>query len=229
MSLEQAKIRTSTPGLARCASRRGLTFLEVVCAVGLLAIVTASVTTATNYIVATQIRQQRKLNATEVANRLMLIYLDDPNELKRMGAQIAYDGAKYRWEIREGYVEIQSAKQGGVQGTAASLDRFVNVKLTAWLSEESEGAMRPEPGVPFGTVSRLVDPIPLRNPDSLKHTVKDDSLRGNLIERFISGGRAGGRPPAGGAGGRPGTSGGSGASGGSGSKSGGKSGGGGGK
>lgn len=175
----------------RC--RRGLTFLEVVCAVGILALVVASVTAVVTFIVNSQQVQQRKLNATEVANRLMLIYLDDPNELKRLGPFVPYDKLKYRWQLREGDVGVRSVKAGGVQGSVNSLDRFTNVTLVAWLSEESGGSSEPQPGVPIGKVSRLVDPVPLRNPDSLKNAVKDDSLRAGLIGNFVNPGSRGNR------------------------------------
>jgi type II secretory pathway pseudopilin PulG len=188
---------SASNGHARRGQRRGLTFLEVVCAVGLLAVVVASVVSAVTFIVNSQHTQQRKLNATEVANRLMLIYLDDPNELKRMGPLVAYDKLKYRWQIREGNVGLRSIKSGGVQGSTNSLNRFTNVTLVTWLSEESGGAIEPEPGVPIGRVTRMVDPVPLRNPDSLRNAVQNDDGRTRLIESFIGGGarpRGTGRP-----------------------------------
>jgi len=173
-----------------------LTFLEVVCAVAILAMVTATVVGAMSFVVAMQQRQQKKLNAAEVANRLMLIYLDDPTELDRMGPLVPYGGAKYRWSKAEGGVTFRPAKTapapgqpgGGNNTTASGMERFVNVSISAWLSEESGGAFKPEPETPASTLARLVDPVPMRNPDSLNYTVSNDELRARMIAGFLRGG-----------------------------------------
>lgn len=193
--------------------------------------VTATVVGAMGFAVGMQQRQQKKLNAAEVANRLMLIFMDDPTELDKMGPLVAYDGAKYRWTKQEGGVTVHSIKPPPAAGAPGSgnsaggsnqtLDRLINVTISTWLSEESGGSVAPEPLTPAATLVRVVDPLPLRNPDSLSNMVTDENLRKILLEKFL--GRGGTRTTTTGAGTAGGTVGSAPKSGNSSSKSGGNS------
>ena len=70
--------------------RAGITFLEVVVGVALLGIVTAAMLGTINFATGIQLRQARMLACSEVANRLVLEYLDDPTKLPDPGKTVEY-------------------------------------------------------------------------------------------------------------------------------------------
>jgi type II secretory pathway pseudopilin PulG len=171
-------------------ARRGLTFLEVVLASVLLGMLAATAVSAMSYVIGTQERAQRKLQALEVASRLMMIYLDDPSELKALEGQLVpYAGLKYRWSMEKTEVTPIPARlpEGANANTFQALARMDNVRIRAWLSEESGGAREPEAGVQVGTIVRLVDPAPLRNPDSLQNAATN--RQAELIQSLTGRGR----------------------------------------
>lgn len=190
-------------------ARRGLTFLEVVLASMLLGMLAATAVSAMSFVVGTQQRAQQKLQALEVANRLMMIYMDDPGELKGLDGQLVpYAGLKFRWNMEKSEVTPIPAKlpDGASANAFQSLSRMDNVRIRAWLSEESGGAREPEAGMQVGTIVRLVDPAPLRNPDSLQNAATN--RQAELIQSLTGRGRAtvqiGGNRGASGRGGSPG-------------------------
>lgn len=182
-------------------ARRGLTFLEVVLASVLLGMLAATAVSAMSYVIGTQERAHRKLQALEVANRMMMIYLDDPSELKGLEGQlIPYAGLKFRFNMEKTEVTPIPAKlpDGASANTFQTLARMDNVRIRAWLSEESGGAREPETGMQVGTIVRLVDPAPLRNPDSLQNAATNHQAE--LIQALTGRGRGtvqiGGNGPA---------------------------------
>lgn len=166
----------------------GLTFLEVMCAAAILAGVAAAVLSALSYVFAANERDLKRLAAAEVANRLMLIRLDSEEEFKRLAPLVSYGNDKYRYSMNQTSVGILPAKPDPASTRGSSLDRFLNVSLSVWLSEESGGSVEPTPGVPSAMLVRVVDPIPLRNPNSLVNTFKSDEERANAIRYFTGGG-----------------------------------------
>ncbi len=203
--------------------RRGLTLLETVLAVALLSMVALSVFGAINYCVGAHERGRQRLACAELANRLMLIYMDDDDELRQMPRALEYAGERFAWSVREAFVDIRPAKEDQARA-AQSLDRFKNVTIEVWLGEESGGESRPTGSAPAARLVRMLDPVPLRNVDSLSGRLSDEAKKRAFIDLLTNGRRSGARrpagsspgsgvgPPASGAGG----AGGSGASGGSG-------------
>lgn len=156
--------------------RRGLTFLETMLASALLAIVAGLVLSTISFISNAQIRDRHRAACAELGNRLMLIYMDDDEELRRMANVIDYAGARYRWSIEEMPVRVELAREDRESRRNSNIDRFNNVRVFVWLSEESGGGDRPGPGVPSADIVRLVDPIPLRNPDTLTNLAMNRRL-----------------------------------------------------
>ncbi len=166
--------------------RRGFTFLETIVSAVLLAGVALAVFVTLNSIVLQQTQQRQRLTASEIANRLVIIYLDDANELARMASDPFVENERefYRWsyeatpvDFHAGFVPTDSdnariARRGQV------LERFTNLSVTVWLSERSGGAASPGLGVPTAHLVRLNNPIPLRNPDSLQKA----ATTGRIIE-----------------------------------------------
>lgn len=193
---------------------RGITFLEVVLAVALLGLTTLSVVLATNYISAASIRNAHRLNASEIANRLMLQYFDDPNSLPSEAESVEYgrEGVsyRYRWALGEESLSVelptpiapsteedrreqQLARLG--RSTTDRFGRFRVVRVRVWLSEETGGSFTPETGVPQATLSRMYDPadIPNWNPDKLRRQIDSAGLKGVLDQ--MSGARGGALRP----------------------------------
>lgn len=180
--------------------RRGLTFVEVVCAVAIVGVIAAAAMAAVGSIVSAQERQLRRLGAAELANRLILQYMDDQDALPPRGMPLSYAGASFRWELKETKVRIEPARPEvaaeRARFTPLTLDRLTNVAVTVWLAEDSGGSAAPVAGVPAFQITRIFDPIPLihRNPDSLRHRLEDPIAYQRMLQQFIGGGGGGGGP-----------------------------------
>lgn len=188
------------------ATRRGMTFLEVTLATALLALVTASVFTAINFAVGSQSRHEQLLGAAEVASRVVVMYLDDPDAtLAQQNRPMDYGPLRYRWSANWSPITLEAdaeaAAQSGI-GSGPSLSQLQELTVHVWLSEESGGARDPVQGVPQVSIKRMLDMNPtFRNPDSLEGALES----GTLFERITGQGRGG----PGGAGGDEGGPGGS--------------------
>ncbi len=186
-------------------SRRGLTLLEVILAVVLLAVVASAALSISSAIIGFQIREQRTLAAAELANRLLLQFLDDENSLPSPSAPLEYGAERYRWTMSKDTVTTREARPDTASTTQSNstlkLDRIVHVRVKVWLSEESGGDMSPDQGQPQVTLSRLIDPLAVvsRNPDSASKLLSDEQRRRQFMEQVT------GAPSGGGGGSRPGT------------------------
>src|SRR3954466_15616751 len=104
-------LHAGNPGVrGRRGARAGMTFIEVVCASAILGIVAAAVFSAFSFVSLTQVRETRHLACMEVANRLLLSYLDNPAGLSE-GARVVEYGppeatAKFRYELSEQPVKL---------------------------------------------------------------------------------------------------------------------------
>jgi type II secretory pathway pseudopilin PulG len=172
--------------------RRGMTFLEVTLATAMLALVTASVFSAINFAIGSQARHEQLLGAAEVASRVVVMYLDDPDAtLAQQDRPMDYGPLRYRWSARSETITMKAdadaAAQSGVGG-GPSLSRLEELTVQVWLSEESGGTRDPAPGVPQVSLKRMLDMNPtFRNPDSLEGAMES----GSLLERILGAGGAG--------------------------------------
>ncbi len=180
---------------------RGMSLMETTCAVAFLGIVLAFVMTTMSMVMGEQTRLRQKLAAAELANRLIISYLDDETSLPEAGRPIEYIGERFRWRMRETPARLIHAntERADTLQTQSSLmvDRLQLVSFDVWLSEESGGATSIEPGVPNATLARLVDPLAMRNADSVERLFRDRlSTFQERITRFNAGSvsRSGQRP-----------------------------------
>lgn len=186
----------------RTPRERGTTFLEVVLATALLALVAAALTATVQYALAAQSRQRRELAAMEVAHRLVLNYLDSPTEMPDPARPVEYgtgdDRLLFRWEYREDPVRVveQAENVRDRSRMTLGLDRYRAVTVRVWLSEQSGGSRFPDAMTPQATLVRLLDPIYPRNPDSFNNILAAPGGLERLVGSFM------GFPPEGGAAGR---------------------------
>jgi hypothetical protein len=193
----------------RAHHHRGLTFIEIVVAFALLGVVSGALFGVTGFATGMQLREQRRLACAEVANRMMLQYLDDATAMAEMPKVTAYgpDGnpSKFRWEYREEPIQLIKANADAWDQTKTSAlpeDRFLQVTVRVWLSEESGGSRFPDESTPTATLTRLLDPVYPRNPDSFMNMLNDPQafrtfmntmMTGNQGATFRGNGNPGGR------------------------------------
>ncbi|MFZ4573453.1 MAG: prepilin-type N-terminal cleavage/methylation domain-containing protein [Phycisphaerales bacterium] len=175
--------------------RRGLTFVEVLCAVGILALAAAAMLSASSAVMNGQSRGLKRLGAAELANRLMLQYLDDEESLPSETAPIEYGRDTYRWTKRVSGLLLESAVPQDPQrsGGAMSLDRLQAVTFTVWNTDEVRGLVSREDGTPSYSITRIVDPVfgQLRNPDTRARIMDDPVLRQRFIDMITGRGAQG--------------------------------------
>jgi type II secretory pathway pseudopilin PulG len=174
-----------------------MTFLEVVLSVVLLAVVASMVMSAINGMLAAQTTHRQRLGAAELANRLTLQYLDDKRSMPASGAPVVYGRDKYRWEYVERPVTIIPARPEVLQSrntASQSLNRLIDVTVRVWLCEESGGTYAYDANEPSYVLSRIVNPVALRNPDSIDRMLKNpDAYREFLAN--LTGGAGSSNPP----------------------------------
>lgn len=168
------------------SNRDGLTLIEAVAAITLLAVLATTVLSSLSGMIKAQTRQLQRLGAGEIANRLMLQYLDDPQTMPAEGLPVAYDGARYRWQLAKSSARLTPAVAGDGSRGGLSLDRLGTVTIRVWLSEESGGSQTYGPaGVPSYTLTRVIDPTYVfRNPDSLDNMIKNPQRMREFQEMF---------------------------------------------
>lgn len=184
--------------------RRGLTFLEMVFASALLALVAAGAFSTIGFVGNMHKREQQSLGAAELASSIIIQYLDDKNGLPSQIAPVDYGPWQYRYTIREDRVGFRPARSSDGSGPARtlSIDRIKQVTVKVWLTEEREGGDSNPDVMPSFELTRVLDPLALRNPDSFKNMMESDQLRRQFGDEVTSG--VGGLPPPPGA--KPGTS-----------------------
>lgn len=170
-----------------------MTILEVVAAVAILALITATVTSGLNYMINQNARERRQLASMEVANRLVLMYLDDKNAMPPPSEPIEYAGEFYMYSLADRRVALrdnlkvsqrQSQRQGGI-----SRDRVRQITVRVHLHEDSQRRKYEAASAPFAVLSRLYDPFPIqRNPDTLQNMLSTDAGLNEIINQTLNGG-----------------------------------------
>jgi type II secretory pathway pseudopilin PulG len=176
-----------TPALRgrRSPARRGMSMLEVVFAVATLALITAAGFASIDFVMRLNLREQQRLGAAEVANRLLISYLDDEKSLPSEFNTISYGEFSYRYRKSRTKFSVIEASPVDAPSSGArplSLDRFQQITVRVWLSEETGGSFDGS-GAPSVTLTRLLDPVALRNPDSLDaRRGSPEGMRGMMDE-----------------------------------------------
>jgi type II secretory pathway pseudopilin PulG len=163
-----------------------MTFLEIVFAMTLLGILAATLLGAANFMLARQRHEQRTLAALEIANRLILQFLDDPGGMPDSSAPVGYGDDYYRWTKDESQLSFVPAKLPTtlVEGrTPQNFSKLKVVKLRVWLAPESGGGASSGGSVPHAEISRMYDSAQIfRNPDAMEHLMSTEEGRRRLLE-----------------------------------------------
>lgn len=133
--------------------------------------VATTLSSAVSFMSNTQHRLDQKLGAAELANRLVLQYIDERDSLPDRSLPIEYDRDLYRWMLEESPVKFdfdnQQSDNNNRVGSGVSLDRIKLITVRVWLDSDSGGSRAYDSGVPNMVITRLIDPLAFNNPDSL--------------------------------------------------------------
>jgi len=170
--------------------RRGTTLIEAVLATVLLGMVAATLASAVSYMSSSQSRMQQRLGAAELANRLMLQYIDDQDAMPSSSLPIEYDMDLFRWTMDVAPVEFTMAEpaveeEANTIGSGINFERIRLVSIKVWLSEDSGGARGFSTELPNAQLTRLIDPLAFSNPDSLQTMLDTPGGMERLFERLM--------------------------------------------
>ncbi len=193
--------RAGSPARPPIRTERGITLLEVVFAVVLLMMTTATLVSSNSYILKSQGREAQRLGAAELANRLMLQYIDDKNALPSDALPIEYSRWRYRWKMDERRVTVvfdPAAEQDEDRATGIGPERVRLVVVRVWLGEESGGAALFNEQVPSVVLTRMYDPLGFEyhSPDTNANQLSTDEGLREIMNEIIElqGGTSGGAP-----------------------------------
>lgn len=167
-------------------SRRGLTLLEVIAATALLAGLASIVLGAVSFMEASTARQRHKLQAMEVAHRIVAQYIDNPKLLPDESLPIQQGESFYHYRIQEDVlVQEQEAGSKIRRATAQrksnlsveeALPQMLNrIIISVYLDDPENPVI--DPTKPAAELVRIFDPIQGRPED----IVLEDLLK--LVER----------------------------------------------
>lgn len=169
-----------------------MTLIEAVFAVAMLVMLVTIAASATSFLIGRQAREQHMLACVELANRLMLQYLDDQNSMPSRMMPVAYGDVTYRWSMDVEQVDVReperlrNVRRDRGRQTTLSIDRIRQVTIRVWLSEDHGGSYAYDGRVPTAAVTRLYDPLNFaRNPDSMRRLERDDESIRQLINQVI--------------------------------------------
>lgn len=162
----------STPNPGARWTRRGFSFLEAVLAAALLGIIAAAIFSVLSYVYASDRDDATRLGAAEVANRIIITYLDDETSIRKLPDIIDYGVRQYKWDLEEDNVRIEEPNRSarvtaGRQGaTPNALVKLKEVRVTVWEYDGTNASL--EPGTTSGVrLNRLVNPIAYRGSDGV--------------------------------------------------------------
>ena len=182
----QLRLTPATRTRRSAPSRRGLTLLEILLAVVMLVLVTTSITAAISSITAMEARSRKRVAACELANRLILQYLDEEETLPSTSLPMDYGKERYFYELTPWQSRMQiNKKQEGVGSNLQGLARYRVVRVTVY-EAEMEGDY-PIKGQELATIERIFDPATARNPDTIAKLDENGVLK---MINAVTGGQA---------------------------------------
>ncbi len=149
-------------------TRRGFSMLEISLAVGLLATAVATVLGGYQSMRELSHRNEERLNATEVAHRLLLIYMHEgPSAVPHERERVEYGPAHYRFRLEESVLQESPNTREGLSvkvarplETLSANQRFEGrlTLVTVHVYPDQDGPIRATQ-TPLASVSRIHDPF----------------------------------------------------------------------
>jgi len=160
--------------------RRGFTFLEIVLSAAMLSLSAAALIGALDSARRISQQQKHRLDAVEVAHRLILNYLLDPESLPRDGQRIEQGRHEYRHVLHEEILvedEDASDQALAVRRARPQRDTGRNARLASGLKRITIEVyhyrkLRPSDDRPLVTLSRIYNPL-IGDEDVLIRQVQD--------------------------------------------------------
>lgn len=167
-----AQTRPSSPRPHQRA-RRGSTLIEVVCASLILAIAITMIVGAITAVTSADLRARQQLEGLELANRLLLQFLDDKEKMPSQSTHINQGMGTYRFKLTETPVKLSYPDNSifetpSNQTTASAIDQTKLISVTVWAGvPDGLGGYRP--GEQMATLARIHNPLSVitRNPDTM--------------------------------------------------------------
>lgn len=103
-------------------TRRGLTFLEVVAAMVMVSAVSAMILGAIGYLKRAADRERFRLDAMEVAHRIVLAHIDDRTGLRQAPKRVNLNGVIYHYDLVEELL-VQETLSEDEEGEAVKFSR----------------------------------------------------------------------------------------------------------
>ena len=175
------------PAPTRYRSVRGVTMIEVVLASVLMAMIASTLVSGLGYVHAAHRRQERQLGAAEMANRIMLQYLDDKNALPSDALPIAYGSRgelRYYWKVGKEKIELRLDRAGTesqtVRTSSVDLKNLLEmVTVRIWHEQIPNVNPSLSGNPPDFMLKRIINKMAVRNPDSI---MKQFSTPEGMIE-----------------------------------------------
>lgn len=174
---------------SRCAApcgpravRRGMTMIEVVIATAMLGTLAAMILGAISFMETSAARQRHRLNAAEVAHRVIAQHLDQPDIMPDSSKPLQFADSYYRFAIREEVLmnddnstsdlTRRRARNRSELTVEEQLPALLNrVTVTVYLDDPSSPVV--DASRPLAELSRMYNPITGRDEDIvLEHLMK---------------------------------------------------------
>lgn len=150
--------------------------LEVVLSAVMLSLISAAIVAAIGFVTGAQARRAVRLEAYEIANRLILQYLDDPLAMPDdQKPYVAESGRSYRFEL-----EVQPAKVDGRSTRVLNESRFLVARVFSGLDAGSGVVAR---GSELAQITRYYNVMAasFRNEDAKGRTITSQWYLENLM------------------------------------------------
>ncbi len=182
--------------------------LEIIFAAFLLAMIAASVSSVLGYITRAEQRRAVRLQAYELANRLMLQYVDDEDALEKQrpsAGAFEFGGYVFRWRFDKVEVQLEEPANSVMQKPdRVQAQNFIKATLalrTQVYEAIPDGIGGYVDGELYAELRRIHTPLPLMsgNPDALSRLIKRPGALDAYARTLIGGDLGGGgqRPPGG--------------------------------
>jgi type II secretory pathway pseudopilin PulG len=170
--------------------RRGTSLIEVVCAAFILSIAVTMIFTAVSAVTTAELRARRQLEALELANRLILQYLDDKESMPNPAAHIELSMGPYRWALVESPVDITLPEDSVFElnesqsAKVMAQTKLLSITVYAGVADGLGGYAQ---GEQLATLARIHNPLTIlsRNPDTMMRLASNPQALLEFVMRLV--------------------------------------------